>query len=116
PTLPLAETAAAHGTGGGHEEGSAIEGMPDISQTAEANAVAEVECPEVGGPQSMIFVTADGCAVPMTDQGEVVPMIRNEAGVPVPLSELSGSPGSEGAILDRLSERRGELDLREAEL
>lgn len=142
PTLPLSDTAAGHGetpaaahgetaaTEAGHaddaEEEAGTEGgagaVPDIATDPippeeTEDAAAEADCAVEKDEQSVLFYNPEGGCAPLLDeQGVAVPMVRDEAGNPMPLEAQDPAVGSENSVLERLAERRDELDTREREL
>jgi flagellar motility protein MotE (MotC chaperone) len=54
-------------------------------------------------------------SIPVNEHGDVLPSTKNGAGKIVPLAVAEGDD-SEAALLQRLSERRAELDKREADI
>jgi flagellar motility protein MotE (MotC chaperone) len=131
PTLPLAEEAPGHG--------AAVASSHSTPSGGEAGAEAEVHSggtPAAAGHSSAATPTAcpttDGAAVAqggghdaapaaevacdpglLTADGDAVPTVQGPDGKIVPFS-LNNS--SENAVIERLGERRGELDAREQEL
>ncbi|HEV7278489.1 MAG TPA: hypothetical protein VGN80_19595 [Devosiaceae bacterium] len=100
PTLPLAGEPA---------HGESAHGEPGHETAPHTEAVA-VTCPEGADP-------ADCAGVPEAEAGAagpLTPMTVNGAGEAVPLG--GAGLNSEEAVLERLGDRRGDLDAREAEL
>ena len=100
------------------------------SAPADASASSKAEvCPEAPRPSSSTppagdinerigNALANGCPAPPTptnEHGDVLPTTKDGTGKIVPLEQVSGD-NSEQAILQRLGERRAELDKREADL
>ena len=117
PTLPLGEKeASAHGASIATDHSSSGESATADAGHGEGGAVA---CPPVEGAaeagdhggEAGAEVACDPALV--TAQGDAVPMVRDETGKLVPY--VNGD-SSEDAVLQRLSERRSELDAREQEL
>ena len=128
PTMSLEEDAGAgggHGGGAADAEASADHGAEE-AVPAEASAEGEVACTPVdaaaaeGAAEGGDSHSADGAAagVPcepalVTAEGDAVPMIRGPDGKMVP---VAGAASSEAAVIERLGERRSDLDKREEEL
>lgn len=126
PTMSLEEEAAAgggHGGGAADAEGSAEHGA---EEAVPAEAEGEVACTPVdaaaaeGEAEGGDGHSTDGAAagVPcepalVTAEGDAVAMIRGPDGKMVP---VAGVASSEAAVIERLGERRSELDKREEEL
>jgi flagellar motility protein MotE (MotC chaperone) len=136
PTLPLgpeaeaghgaAEPAAGHGEAPAEGEGAGQESEVPVTETpadgahgAAAPVAANPACPPVDA-----VITAEGeveeppeditCDPSlMTADGDGVPMVQDENGQLVPFSP---DAGSEGEVLERLGDRRAELDALEKEL
>lgn len=106
PTLML--EGGGQGEGGSTALGNEVAALPDLEQPAAAARTED--CPT--GDQSVLF--AGDCN--FQADGEAPPRAVDAAGSAVPLGGDAGASGSEGAILERLAERRQELDSREAEL
>ncbi len=94
PACLPADPAAAEGNAGHAAPGEGDAAAHDAPAEGEAAAMP-ADCPPVG---------------------DAIPMATNAQGEIVPLSELNGAASSEKQILERLSERRAELDTRESEL
>lgn len=94
PACLPADPAAAEGDAGHSAPAEGDAAAHDAPAEGEAAALP-VDCPPVG---------------------DAIPMATNAQGEIVPLSELNGAASSEKQILERLSERRAELDTRESEL
>lgn len=115
--------ADAHGDDG-HGEDASDAGHGDVPALAEtehtdgehAEAGPSTLCPE--GEQSVIFASPDGggCMEPLDESGVATPMEIDAQGLPVPIEDAASAAGSEGEVLERLAERRDELDTRAAEL
>ena len=130
---PLAEDAAAaavEGSGdaaaGGEEEASATAtAAPDDEVAAaeacppmEAAAAEGTEAPAGGELAGLDFINppADCMPEPEADEhADALPTMLDGEGNIVPLETVDGST-SENALLERLAERRDDLDTREAEL
>ncbi|MEP7240093.1 MAG: MotE family protein [Devosia sp.] len=105
---------------------SSSEGVPSPSSQA---AVAEDVCPEAPKPASAAHgepglndrignALASGCPPPpnpVNEHGDALPMTKDGNGKIVPLEVVTGD-NSEPAILQRLAERRTELDKREGDI
>lgn len=123
PTMPAPKDAAAagdHGAApaaeqGGHGDAPATEAATG-EQGATKAADAKVVCPDpakAGDHSTPAEPLPPECA----PDAEGVPMAVDKAtGQMVPLSDLAAQQSSEQAVIDRLSERRTELDDREKEL
>ncbi|HHY48660.1 MAG TPA: MotE family protein [Alphaproteobacteria bacterium] len=133
-----------HGTGTESEGGHGTEAANDHAAAAEAEAapveaghgdeqVADTACPPeepaeaAEGSADAHGQVVDGfdfvkarpkCVVDpgVNEAGDALPLIKDGAGNVVPLASVDGTMESEDAILERLSDRRAELDQREAEL
>lgn len=133
PTLPTAEEAAGHGAAVASSHSTPPEGE-EAGVEAEVHAegaapaadghggtAAAVACPPVEGAE--VEVVPSGSAAPagavdcdpvlLTAEGDAVPMMQGPDGQLVPFAPNSSS---ENAVLERLGERRGELEAREQEL
>ncbi|HVY52686.1 MAG TPA: hypothetical protein VHA07_14140, partial [Devosia sp.] len=101
-------------------------GTEAVSSSAAAQDKAAV-CPEAApstppDPKELTDkignALAKGCPppdIPINEHGDALPSTKNGAGKIVPLATAEGD-NSEAALLQRLSERRAELDKREADL
>lgn len=114
------ETADVHGEEESHgeEAADAHGGEADAHGGSDGNGEedeASVRCPE--DEQSVAFVSPDGgCLPPVNENGDAIAMEVDDHGNPVAI-EADGMPGgSEASVLERLAERRDQLDTREAEL
>lgn len=138
PTLALPGSggqppAAAHGeaSGGDAASGTAAHAEPTGDAGHEADGIAAAaDCPpEEAVPEAVEhgadeidgfdFVAGrNDCIVDpgVNAAGDALPLIKDGAGNMVPLANADGVTPSENAILERLSERRDELDALEAEL
>jgi flagellar motility protein MotE (MotC chaperone) len=136
PTMVTkATTSAEHAPSGDAAHGSSEAAHGDASSESEAAAeVAEVACPtapaaEAEGDHSEASAgaaltdnignaLATGCApveIALNEHGDALPLIKDGTGNIVPL-EAGAGDNSEAALLGRLSERRVELDRREADI
>lgn len=88
----------------------------DHADGEHAEAGPSTLCPE--GEQSVIFASPDGggCMEALDETGVATPMEIDAQGMPVPIQDAASAAGSEGEVLERLAERRDELDTRAAEL
>jgi len=137
PTLPArAETAA----GGEHDAPSAAAAHDEGTSSSEASSqeTAATLCPDTTPAPStdhppssasappgqhdladkMGNALAKGCPsveIPVNAHGDVLPSTKDGNGKVVPLAIAEGDD-SQAALIDRLGERRAELDKREAEL
>jgi len=134
PTLATKAEAPVHA--------EAAEGVPDPSAHGEESAAAsdassegaqtaEVACPATGETPSADAghaeggltdnignALATGCPsveTPVNEHGDALPMTKDANGKVVPL-EVAEGDNSEDALVGRLSERRAELDKREADI
>jgi flagellar motility protein MotE (MotC chaperone) len=129
PTLPLGpEDETAHGAPAPAEHEAADETpaedeagheteIPSI-ETPTAASAASPACPPVDAALTAEGEAEEAPEVPcdpslMTADGDSVPMVQNDDGKLVPFAP---DDTSEDAVLQRLGERRGELDAREQEL
>lgn len=126
PTMATrSEPAASHGgesaAEGEHAEASGEHASSEAPSGEEAHSeTAEVACPPVAAHQEdpNAEMPATGCApseVPVNEHGDALPLVQDSEGNFVPLDVAEGD-NSEQAILARLSERRIELDRREADI
>ncbi|MDO8359310.1 MAG: hypothetical protein Q7T08_04640 [Devosia sp.] len=130
PTIATKLEAASE-SASGHETSapsSADGGHGDASSEA-AQAAAEVACPESPAPSSepahgdglndnIGNALATGCPpppAPINEFGDALPTTKDGSGKIVPLAVAEGGD-SATALLQRLSDRRTELDRRESEL
>lgn len=138
PTLPLTPEAAADASDSMHEsedeaahDAAAGSGEAPADEVHGSEAVADAGCPpedpEPVEPAEDHGQVVDGfdfvkarpkCVVDpgVNDAGDALPLIKDGAGNVVPLASVDGRTESEDAIIERLSDRRAELDQREAEL
>jgi flagellar motility protein MotE (MotC chaperone) len=127
-----AEPAAApdHGESGASGEdatGSAAEPSGSSSDPAHDSAIVCPESPPPSEPSEheqkeftdkIGSALATGCpapSIPVNEHGDVLPSTKNGGGKIVPLAVAEGDD-SEAALLQRLGERRAELDKREADI
>lgn len=129
PTLPLGEqpVAAGHGATPGEQ---AVEGEAAATEAATAEhdapaadaacvpadelAAAAAEAEAAGGGHGAEVPAGVPCEPPLvTADGDAIALVMGADGKLVPFSTKEGS---ESAVLDRLGERRSELDQREQEL
>ncbi|MBI4920640.1 MAG: MotE family protein [Devosia nanyangense] len=131
PTIATKLEAAASESASGHEtsEPSSTDGGHGEASSEAAQAAAEVACPESPAPASepahgeglndnIGNALATGCpppAAPVNEFGDALPTTKDGSGKIVPLAVAEGGD-SATALLQRLSDRRAELDRREAEL
>ncbi len=134
PTLaakPEAASESAHGGDKAPAEGDAAAGSADAA-SHELAPMDDSACPTSPPPAEPAAPTGhenfgdkfgnamvQGCPddpPPLNAQGDALPTTKNGLGRKVPLGQADGSVSSEDAIVARLSERRTELDKREAEL
>jgi flagellar motility protein MotE (MotC chaperone) len=135
PTLATKAEAPVHaGTSEGVPDPSAVHGeAPAAASEAsgEGEQTAEVDCPETGEAPSADAghagggltdnignALATGCPsveTPVNEHGDALPMVKDGTGKVVPL-EVAEGDNSEEALVGRLSERRAELDKREADI
>lgn len=133
PTLAAKPEASSSAMAEGHSStsSSAPASHDESSSSAPGDAAqdAAAVCPETA-PSSEPHVDqkeltdkigsalAKGCAppnIPVNDHGDVLPSTKNGAGKIVPLATAEDDD-SQTALLQRLGERRAELDKREADL
>lgn len=102
---------------GGHDEAAGEQGAADHGGAPSAAAAnSKVVCPEPGA-SGEASAPAEPLPPECAPDAEGVPMAVDKAtGQMVPLSDLAAQQSSEQAVIDRLSERRTELDDREKEL
>ncbi len=136
PTMPTKPEAAAADHGGSAEASSGAEasGSGEHAAAPSEAAAATVACPETGAPAAAAAdhgapadaaltdtigtALAVGCPSveqPTNQTGDALPTIKDANGKIVPLAVAEGDD-SGPALLQRLTERRGELDKREADL
>ena len=139
PTLPAAPDAASHVSSSGEAASSAASGASSASAPASAetrgSASASSEAaanacdtsssaappsPGAGGElnDKIGNALAKGCPppdIPVNANGDALPTIKDGNGHIVPLQVVDGD-NSEPALLQRLSDRRAELDKRSTEL
>jgi flagellar motility protein MotE (MotC chaperone) len=142
PTLATKAETAGHGETAAHADAS--EAVPDPSSAADeghattsdassaSTQTADVACPPAGAEASsedaghggaeltdnIGNAMAVGCPSvesPVNEHGDALPQTRDADGKVVPLEAAAGD-NSEEALLARLSERRAELDKREADI
>ncbi len=108
---------------------AATTSAPSSSAPADASSASKAEvCPEAPKPDTSApagdindrigNALANGCpppAAPVNEHGDVLPTTKDGTGKIVPLEQVAGD-NSEQAILQRLGDRRAELDKREADL
>jgi flagellar motility protein MotE (MotC chaperone) len=97
-----------------------LRGEPDGRSPEGGTSTVPVVCEEAPASASALangFDLEDNCLpmVGVNEHGDALPLTTDGAGNLMPL-EASSGPGSEGAILERLAERRNALDTRESEL
>lgn len=109
PTVSLRPADSGHGADDGHGAGANHAGQD--ARPATDTAATECAAEPGGHGEPAGDCAADAGAVA---GGELIPMIMDGAGEAVPLTDDAGN--SEAAVLERLGERRGDLDAREAEL
>jgi flagellar motility protein MotE (MotC chaperone) len=114
---PPVEAAGAEGHGAAAEGHDAPTTEPAPAEAHEAALVTE------GAPaadaEGLDFITPPvECepTVAVNEHGDALPQIMDAAGNRMPLDEADGAGSSETALLQRLSERRDDLDMREDEL
>ncbi len=115
-----ASTDAAHSPEGGEVAADAVVIGNVVCPPKGESPPAEGEAPAAGDFQgfSNLAATPVDC-VPdpgVTAEGDALPLIQNGSGQLVPLAEVSPNASSEKALLERLGERRDELDRLEKEL
>lgn len=110
-----APAADAHGVAVGNVVCPPTEAAADAGHGAEGEA-APVEG-NLEGFEKLATPPVDCIPDPgVNEQGDALPLIKNGAGQLVPLAELDPNASSEDALLQRLGERRDELNQRETEL
>lgn len=94
---------------------------------SEAAAPTPAACPETiyappaaahAAPAGTVSAPPENCPPPkvaVNEHGDALPLLRDKTGTMVPLDKEQGDK-SEAALLQRLSDRRTELDKREADL
>lgn len=135
PTLAL-PGASAHGDDAGHAEaeddGEAAAPAEHAASAGESEEdVAAKDCAPVGGGDETeghgegdelegfnFRIGADDCPIDpgVNAAGDALPLTKDGAGNVVPLAVANGSLPSDDAILERLAERRAELDVLESEI
>ncbi|WP_374620264.1 MotE family protein [Devosia sp.] len=115
-----AATDSAHSPDGGDAAADSVV-IGNVVCPPEDGAPVEGEAPAAAGDFqgfSNLAPTPVDC-VPdpgVTAEGDALPLIQNGSGQLVPLAEVSPNASSEKALLERLGERRDELDRLEKEL
>lgn len=123
------ETATSESASGHETSGSSSADEGGHGSSSSESAVADVACPESPAPapeaahgdglnDKIGNALATGCpppAAPINEFGDALPTTKDGSGKIVPLAVAEGGD-SATALLQRLSDRRAELDRREAEL
>ena len=106
PTLATKPAASAgHGASAEEAQGSSSEAAPETASLDEAHGESAQPPPS----------SEPAPEVPVNEFGDAVPLIKDGSGKLVPLQSAEGD-NSQQALLARLSERRAELDKREADI
>ena len=125
PTMATKPEAVPGPSSGEGEHAGASSSSPE-GASAEA-AQAATACPETiyappapahAAPSAPTNASAQPCPPPkvaVNEHGDALPLLRDKTGTMVPLDKEVGDK-SEAALLQRLSERRTELDKREADI
>jgi flagellar motility protein MotE (MotC chaperone) len=114
---PAHEETASEAEGHG-ETSSAAEAEVACPTSPEAAPAAEADHGDGGFTDNIGNALATGCPsveVAVNEHGDALPLVKDGAGKIVPLEAAEGD-NSEAALLGRLSERRAELDQREADI
>jgi len=109
------------------QEGAASSAASGEASAPKAAAQAPAACPETiyappapahAAPAGTVTAPPANCPPPkvaVNEHGDALPLLRDKTGTMVPLDKAEGDK-SEAALLQRLSDRRTELDKREADL